>query len=69
VRSAVPLRASQQSTASRASGSTTTVWRPGHHQPCMVLAAKVATSQPASNGSARALNPRGGQIALSRRSQ
>ena len=34
-----------------AHGSTTTTWRPGHHQPCMVRATKVALAHPAASGS------------------
>ena len=34
--------AAHQATASTASGSTTTTWRPGHHQPCIVSATQVA---------------------------
>ena len=35
-------------------GSTTTIWRPGAHQPCIVNATKVAVSHPAAIGSVSA---------------
>ena len=47
-------------TASTTHGSTTTTWRPGHHQPCIVSATNVAFSQPATNG-ATSTGQRGGR--------
>ena len=58
-----PQRGRDASTASAMAttprGSTTTSWRPGHHQPCIVRATKVAVSQPAASGRRATAQPGG----------
>ena len=52
-------RPTSQATATTTTGSTTTNWRPGHHQPCMVSATQVATAYPAAKAPASAAQPGG----------